>query len=72
MFTTTPAGMPTAPAHGIDSLWQQIPGAIDLEELEDQLAELPANYVRIKGIAYDGERGGTRSTASGFACPANP
>ena len=24
---------------------------IDLEELEDQLAELPASYVRIKGIA---------------------
>jgi G3E family GTPase len=44
------------PAHGIDSLWQQIPGDVDLEELEDQLAELPPNYVRIKGIAYDGNR----------------
>lgn len=44
------------PAHGIDSLWQEIPGDVDLEELEDQLAELPPNYVRIKGIAYDGNR----------------
>jgi hypothetical protein len=25
-------------------------GVVDLEELEDQLAALPANYVRIKGI----------------------
>jgi hypothetical protein len=25
-------------------------GVVDLEELEDQLAGLPANYVRIKGI----------------------
>jgi len=37
--------------HGIASLALEIPGAIDLEELEDQLAELPAAYVRIKGIA---------------------
>jgi G3E family GTPase len=37
--------------HGISSLALPIPGAIDLEELEDQLAELPAAYVRIKGIA---------------------
>ena len=31
-------------------------GVVDLEELEDQLAALPANYVRIKGIvrATDG------------------
>jgi len=43
-------------AHGVDSLWLEIPGPLDLEELEDQLAELPANYVRIKGIAYDGTR----------------
>ena len=28
---------------------------VDLEELEDQLAELPANYVRIKGIVDDGD-----------------
>lgn len=33
--------------------------AVDLEELEDKLAELPARYVRIKGIvrAIDGRRG---------------
>ena len=37
--------------HGIASLALPIPGTIDLEELEDQLAELPAAYVRIKGIA---------------------
>ena len=41
-------------AHGVDSLWVEIPGPLDLEELEDQLAELPPNYVRIKGIASDG------------------
>jgi G3E family GTPase len=37
-------------AHGIDSVWVPVGSAVDLEELEDQLAELPANYVRIKGI----------------------
>ncbi|HET7503317.1 MAG TPA: GTP-binding protein [Kofleriaceae bacterium] len=37
-------------AHGIDSVWVPVDHAIDLEELEDQLAELPPNYVRIKGI----------------------
>jgi G3E family GTPase len=37
--------------HGISTLALAIPGAIDLEELEDQLAELPSGYVRIKGIA---------------------
>jgi G3E family GTPase len=37
-------------AHGIDSVWVGVGQPVDLEELEDQLAELPANYVRIKGI----------------------
>ncbi len=37
-------------AHGIDSVWVPIEGIVDLEELEDRLAELPANYLRIKGI----------------------
>jgi len=37
-------------AHGIDSVWVPVHGVLDLEELEDQLAALPANYVRIKGI----------------------
>jgi G3E family GTPase len=40
--------------HEIATLALEIPGAIDLEELEDQLAELPAAYVRIKGIASTG------------------
>ncbi|HEY0192035.1 MAG TPA: GTP-binding protein, partial [Kofleriaceae bacterium] len=40
-------------AHGIDSVWTPAAGALNLEELCDQLAELPANYVRIKGIVRD-------------------
>jgi len=46
-------------AHGIDSLWVPVAGTLDLEELADQLAELPSNYVRIKGIvrAIDTEHG---------------
>ena len=36
--------------HGIDSVWIPVEGVLDLEELEDALAELPGNYVRIKGI----------------------
>jgi G3E family GTPase len=36
--------------HGIDSVWAEVAQVVDLEELEDQLAELPENYVRIKGI----------------------
>jgi G3E family GTPase len=37
-------------AHGVDSTWLAVEHPVDVEELEDQLAELPANYVRIKGI----------------------
>jgi G3E family GTPase len=50
-------------AHGVDSVWVPVPGVVDLEELEDQLADLPGNYVRIKGIlrAVDGRVG--QSTA---------
>jgi G3E family GTPase len=46
-------------AHGIDSVWVPVHDVVDLEELEDQLAELPDNYVRIKGIlrAIDARRG---------------
>ena len=48
-------------AHGIDSVWVPVGPIVDLEELGDQLAELPANYVRIKGIvqarASDGSLG---------------
>gem|GEM_PF-300710 len=39
------------PHHGIASVWTPIPDVVDLEELEDRLAELPASYVRIKGVA---------------------
>jgi G3E family GTPase len=38
--------------HVVDSLALPIASTIDLEELEDQLAELPASYVRIKGVAH--------------------
>ncbi len=38
-------------AHGIDSVWTSITDVVDLEELEDQLEQLPNNYIRIKGIA---------------------
>jgi G3E family GTPase len=37
-------------AHGIDSVFVDVRAPVDVEELEDQLAELPANYLRIKGI----------------------
>jgi G3E family GTPase len=42
--------------HEIESVSLLDIPAVDLEELEDQLAELPPNYVRIKGIvrAADG------------------
>jgi G3E family GTPase len=40
-------------AHGIDSVWVPVRGVVDVEELGDQLAELPGNYVRIKGIVRD-------------------
>ena len=40
-------------------MWVPVPGIVDLEELEDQLGELPDKYVRIKGIlrAIDGRSG---------------
>ena len=41
---------PDSHAHGIDSAWLSVEGPVDVEELEDQLAELPPNYVRIKGL----------------------
>ena len=40
----------TDSAHGIDSCWVAVADPVDLEELEDQLAALPSNYVRIKGV----------------------
>ena len=49
----------TPTGHGIDTAWVPVDDLVDLEELEDQLGELPANYVRIKGIvkAVDGRTG---------------
>lgn len=44
---------PDSHVHGIDSTWLNVEGVVDVEELEDQLAELPANYVRIKGVVRD-------------------
>ena len=41
---------PDKAAHGIDTVWLPVREVVDLEELEDQLATLPDNYVRIKGI----------------------
>lgn len=38
-------------AHGFETVWLSIENTIDFEELTAQLEELPANYVRIKGIA---------------------
>lgn len=38
--------------HGIDSVWTPVGGTLDLEEFEDQLEQLPGNYVRIKGIVH--------------------
>jgi G3E family GTPase len=45
--------------HGVDSVWLPIPRVVDLEELEERLAVLPAEYIRIKGIAraVDGRTG---------------
>jgi G3E family GTPase len=38
-------------AHGFETVWLPIAGLLDFEELSAQLEELPANWVRIKGIA---------------------
>jgi len=45
--------------HGLTSVGVELDGLFDLEELEDQLAALPAGFVRIKGLArvVDGRRG---------------
>ena len=54
-------GRAHGPAHGFETIWMPIDKTIDFEELSDQLEELPANYVRIKGIAHavDGSTGST-------------
>jgi G3E family GTPase len=52
-----PAGGPVA--HGVSTVAVAAPGLVDLEQLEDELAALPAGYFRIKGIvwAVDPRRG---------------
>jgi hypothetical protein len=74
---------PDNTAHGIDSVSVTTSDTFDLEELEDQLAALPGNYVRIKGIlrAIDGRTGapapgwtvihrvGPRVSSEPFAAP---
>jgi G3E family GTPase len=44
--------------HGISSVWVDVPDTLDLEELEDQLATLPGDYVRIKGIVRAADEAG--------------
>jgi G3E family GTPase len=38
-------------AHGFETVWLPIDGTLDFEELSARLEELPASWVRIKGIA---------------------
>ena len=62
-------------AHGIDSVWLAVEQPVDVEELSDQLAELPSNYVRIKGIVRDAagwfavHRVGPRVSSEPLAAP---
>jgi G3E family GTPase len=44
-------------AHDVDTTWVSADAPLDVEELEDQLADLPGNYVRIKGIVRSGDNG---------------
>jgi G3E family GTPase len=46
-------------AHGIDSVWLPIEETLDLEVLEELMAELPREFIRVKGIArvVDGSTG---------------
>jgi G3E family GTPase len=55
-------------AHGIDSVWTPIHDLLDLEELIDALEELPAAFVRVKGIArvVDGRTGSTEPHFAAF------
>lgn len=38
--------------HGVESVAMPVEGLVDLEELEDALSELPAEFVRVKGILW--------------------
>jgi G3E family GTPase len=42
----------TAAIHGFESVAVSIDGTLDFEELTAQLEELPASYIRIKGICW--------------------
>lgn len=44
-------GAASGSVHGFDTVWLPIDDLIDFEELSTNLEELPANYIRIKGIA---------------------
>jgi hypothetical protein len=61
------------PSHGIVAVWLPIPSLVDLEELEDQLAALPAAYIRIKGLArVVFHRVGLRVSSEPIAGPVEP
>jgi G3E family GTPase len=55
-------------AHGIDSVWAPIDELLDLEDLIDALEELPASYIRVKGIArvVDGRTGSSEPHFAAF------
>jgi hypothetical protein len=56
-------------AHLLDSVATLLPDVVvDLEELEDALAALPASYVRIKGLirAVDGRRASSEAAWYAF------
>lgn len=59
---------PHAHGHGFDSVAVPIDGTLDFEELTSQLEELPASYVRIKGVAWaiDRETGSDEPTLIAF------
>jgi G3E family GTPase len=38
--------------HGVDAVALRVEGLVDLEELEEALSELPAEFVRVKGILW--------------------
>ncbi len=59
-------------AHGIDSVIVEVGQPVDVEELEDQLAELPANYLRIKGIVRGVDGGWTAIHRVGLRVSSEP
>ena len=65
--TTSTVGMPTGMLMESTACGSTCHAPVDLEELEDQLAELPANYVRIKGIV-EHTRGVARHPSRGASC----